>query len=239
MPEKTRTTRESTRREAEVTGVVQKGGDSAAIMNELKSLSQKIDGMQSSLEKQLNKKKMVTETKDELKAELERKTEEIGVNIDLEMGHVMARIEAIEKKMSGTNKADRPGEFDPDESVIVSGLPFEEGEDIQAKIEGLLRTGIHSDVPVVAAERMKPRGRGPGVVKVKLRGNRSNKRKPLYEKVFLRSAKSHTDRLIELNFRTLLWEIPGGKDYFITGSERVKKRGARDLPADNNVSPQP
>ncbi|KAI8486129.1 hypothetical protein Bbelb_362290 [Branchiostoma belcheri] len=239
MPEKTRTTRESTRREAEVTGVVQKGGDSAAIMNELKSLSQKIDGMQSSLEKQLNKKvdslrtsmeKMVTETKDELKAELERKTEEIGVNIDLEMGH------AIEKKMAGTNKADRPGEFDPDESVIVSGLPFEEGEDIQAKIEGLLRTGIHSDVPVVAAERMKPRGRescrSQGETEV-IKGN------PLYEKVFLRSAKSHTDRLIELNFRTLLWEISGGKDYFITGSERVKKRGARDLPADNNVSPQP
>lgn len=45
-----------------------------------------------------------------------------------------------------------------------------------------------------------------------------------YNKVFLRSAKSHTDHLIELNFKTLLREIPGGKDYFVMGSGRVMKR---------------
>ncbi|KAI8514103.1 hypothetical protein Bbelb_084270 [Branchiostoma belcheri] len=36
-----------------------------------------------------------------------------------------------------------------------------------------------------------------------------------YERVHLRSAKSHTDRLIELNFKVLLPEIPGGNDYFV------------------------
>ncbi|KAI8482850.1 hypothetical protein Bbelb_393850 [Branchiostoma belcheri] len=135
--------------------------------------------------------KMVTETKDELKAELERKTKEIGVNIDLEMGHVMARIEACDGAYRGhREEEDVWSEFDPDEGRYP-------GEDIQAKIEELLRTGIHSDVPVVAAERMKPRGRGPGVVKVRLRsvqekvavlrGKQKLKGNPLYEKVFLRT----------------------------------------------------
>ncbi|CAH1272533.1 Hypp4873 [Branchiostoma lanceolatum] len=96
---------------------------------------------------------------------------------------------------------------------------------------------------------MKPRGSGPGVVKVKfrsvqekiarLRGKQKLKSHPIYEKVFIRSAKSHTDRLIELNFRTLLREIPGGKDYFITGSGRVQRRDGRDTRADNTPSSQP
>ncbi|KAI8485836.1 hypothetical protein Bbelb_363880 [Branchiostoma belcheri] len=107
--------------------------------------------------------KMVTETKDELKAELERKTKEIGVNIDLEMGHVMARIEACDGAYRG----------------------HREEEDVWSK-QGRQ-----------ARRRMKPRGRGPGVVKVRLRsvqekvavlrGKQKLKGNPLYEKVFLRT----------------------------------------------------
>ncbi|CAH1272534.1 Hypp4874 [Branchiostoma lanceolatum] len=145
----TRLTREAAKRDAMLEANGGKKEGDAAIMNELKALHQKFDGMQASLEKQLNSKvdslqssleKLLFNTRDELKAELERKVKEIGDNIDLEMGHMRARIEAIETKMAGSN--DRPGEFDPDESVIVSGLRFEEGEVIRERIEELLHDGM-------------------------------------------------------------------------------------------------
>ncbi len=42
--------------------------------------------------------------------------------------------------------------------------------------------------------------------------------------MFLKSAKSHAERLIEINFKTMLREMPQGKDYFITVKGRLEKR---------------
>lgn len=45
-----------------------------------------------------------------------------------------------------------------------------------------------------------------------------------YRSVFLRSSKSHTERLIELNARTILNEMPNGKDFRITANSRIVKK---------------
>ncbi|XP_078661231.1 uncharacterized protein LOC144905434 [Branchiostoma floridae x Branchiostoma belcheri] len=249
-------TRESAKKDAGNTGAATGREGDAAIMNELKALNKKLDGMSANFEKQLNSKvdnlrssleKLITKSGEALKAEIEKKAKEIRDEFDMEIGQLRSRVEAVEAKLGGSSS--KPSNFDPDESIIVSGLPYDEGEDVQEKVKELLVDGLNCDIEAVAVERTKPRGRGPGVVKVQFRSVREKvavlrekqklKNHNAYERVYLRSAKSHTDRLIELNFRTILREIPGGNEYFITGSGRVKKRETRDASTDNTPSSQP
>lgn len=50
-----------------------------------------------------------------------------------------------------------------------------------------------------------------------------------YGRVFVSTAKSHAERLMEINLRTLLREIPVAKDYYLAGNGRLVKRvGAGD-----------
>lgn len=85
-----------------------------------------------------------------------------------------------------------------------------------------------------AVERVRARGDRPGIVKVemssvqekvtvlrrksKLRDNDS------FNKVYMTSAKSHAERLMELHFRTLIHETAVGKDFYLTGNGRMVKR---------------
>ncbi len=62
----------------------------------------------------------------------------------------------------------------------------------------------------------------PGKKKIAiLRLKQKLKDHPGYRNVYVRSAKSHTDWLIEL--KTLLREISTGRDFFITGSGRLMR----------------
>lgn len=45
-----------------------------------------------------------------------------------------------------------------------------------------------------------------------------------YKNVFLRGSKTHTERLLELNARTLLNELLHGKDFRITSNGRIVKK---------------
>ena len=46
--------------------------------------------------------------------------------------------------------------------------------------------------------------------------------------MYLHSSKSHTDRLIETNFKTLLHEIPNGNSYRLAGNGRILKKSESD-----------
>ena len=48
-----------------------------------------------------------------------------------------------------------------------------------------------------------------------------------FQRVYLRSSMSHNERLQQLNFKTLLQEIPNGDGYRITGSGRLIKKRIR------------
>ena len=156
-------------------------------------------------------------------------------SMDLEIAQVVARIERVEKSLKETTEKLTP-QFDPNVSITIAGLPFQDGENVTARVKRLLFEGMHCDpVPVVvAAERLVPRGRGPGLIKVEfptvqvkvavLRRKQQLKEKELYSKVYVHSAKTHAERLIELNFKTILDEIPTGKNFYVTGNGRVVRR---------------
>ena len=45
-----------------------------------------------------------------------------------------------------------------------------------------------------------------------------------FSNVWIRSSKAHMERLIDINFRTILDMIPGGNDMTVTNSGRITKR---------------
>ncbi|XP_049912448.1 coiled-coil-helix-coiled-coil-helix domain-containing protein 7 isoform X6 [Epinephelus moara] len=220
------------------------------LQEEFKAIREGMASMQAALELQLDKKvdtlrdtmmKLAHDNMESMKKQMEKITKEIRESLDVEVGVLSARMDAIELKIE-KNKTSKKLRFDPDVSIIVSGLSSVNNEDATEKVRELLAAGLRCDpMPeLVAVERLRPRGPGPGIIKVEfrtveekvaalrlkhlLRENRS------FERVYIRSAKSHADRLIELNFRTLLRELPTvGKDFYITG--RMMKRSPVDADA--------
>lgn len=213
-------------------------------MNELKALSAKIDQVHSAMEKQVNIKidslrehmdKLIKDSQEKMKMDLEKTAKELRENLDLEVGIMSSRMESIEAKLA--NKSFKPS-FDPSVSLVITGLQQEDNEDLMFKVMDLLRDGLGCDpAPTPAAvERIRARGTKPGLVKVELssveekvavlRRKANLKDNERFQRVFVSSAKSHAERLVELNFRTFLRETAAGKDFYVTSNGRLVKRTA-------------
>ncbi|KAL7398372.1 hypothetical protein ABVT39_008682 [Epinephelus coioides] len=143
----------------------------------------------------------------------------------------------MDRMEANLREAKRPAfMFQSEVSIIIVGLPFVDGEIPLERGKSLLSEELRCDpVPeIINVERMSPRGRGPGVIKVEFRTQqekvavlhrkRSLRDNENLNRVFIHAAKSHAERLVNLNFRTLLTELPFGKEYFLTGSRRLVKR---------------
>ena len=186
-----------------------------------KQLNSKVDGLYGSLEKIL-------------KSELKKCVKEIQDNIDLEIGALKSRLDLLEQKLLSSNSSPS-NKFDPDVSIIIMGLPYDKEEDLEEKLGKVLEVCCTCEqIPTpTAIERLRARGPGPGVVRVEfasvrekvdvLRGKRNLKSNPEFAKVYVRSAKSHTDRIMEINFKTLLRDLPLGKDFYMAGNGRLIK----------------
>lgn len=108
--------------------------------------------------------------------------------------------------------------FETDVSIIVAGLPKEDGENILAKFKQLFMKGKGqgqgNETQIVHAARLSGRGGQPGLVKVQC-ASTEEKIDTLHQNISWRttldiwkyvcSATSHTDQLIKLKFKT---EIP-------------------------------
>ena len=113
-------------------------------------------------------------------------------------------------------------------SIIVSNVPYQEGEDIREKMKAVINA--HLVLPnehIINCERTQFRQNRSGVVKVemasleaKIRVFRAKSRLREvagYKRTHICSAKSHSERVAERNFRTLLNELPYGKSFRLTG----------------------
>lgn len=218
------------------------------VLQELRKLTSKIDGLQLSFKQQLDTKVdclhtsmqvLIAENREWFKAKLSRKTTEIQTNMDKEISVLISRIEKMEAKIDVSN-AKANARFDHDVSIVISGLLYSEGENVTVLVNELLTEGLQleEDACVVAVERTKDRGGRPAVVKVEfgsvrekigvLRKKQLLKDNPKYNRVYIRSAKTHTERLLELIFRTLLDELPAGKQFYVAGNGRVRRQPSPD-----------
>ena len=170
-------------------------------------------------------------------ANQQRKIEVLSRSVD----SIMKRLQEVEKgegPYSETRSRDSVNNSNPlnnpEVTIIATNVELEHDEDILETARDLV-SQLSESVTVTAAARLRSRVQGkPGLVKISLstveekvkilREKRKLKEVGRYRNVLLRGSKSHTERLIELNARTLLSEIPHGHQYRITSNGGIVKK---------------
>lgn len=192
--------------------------------------------------------------KNEFMASIDSKFKAMRSDFDLELGKQQSQIDSLSRSVEslihrvkevekvGHSYATQPGSAvhhsstvkDSEVTIIASNIPQSDDEDILQVAQDLVDC-LSDSISVVAAARLRSRIQGkPGLVKISfatveekveiLRKKRDLKGSQAYKSVFLRSSKSHTERLIELNAKTLLTQIPNGEQFRITSNGRIVKK---------------
>ena len=147
-------------------------------------------------------------------------------------------LEINQLKASVTPKTTDPLS-NPDITVIVSGLPVYPQEDplivAQNVVDNLgadyQNVPVRNQVKVIKAARLPNRhATRPPLLKISFRSlaekkvvltHKRNLQKSPYNNLYIRSSKSHEERLIELNTKTILENSPWGKDFRVTASGHI------------------
>ena len=142
-----------------------------------------------------------------------------------------------------------------DITVVVKNLPETPEENLLAKARELISAlgeDVSSNVRIAAVSRLPARFRNkPGLMKVSfedvdqkilvLRNKYKLKNDAAYKRVYIESAKSHVERLLEINARTMLRELPQGRSYRVSGNGRILRRQAAEAtenPENGNMDTQ-
>ncbi len=150
-------------------------------------------------------------------ATVNTKVKDLENHIALENGILLQHLEYLETRFTNIEQRFH---FDPEVTIIAQDVPHSPTEDPMEIADNIIREGLNIlDVPVVRAKRLDSHNpRKPGLLKREVK-NLDQKKKLLkkkrslrdicqYQDVYVRSSKSHAKRLVELNFQTLLAEIP-------------------------------
>ena len=202
------------------------------------SVSQEIKKLSANFESHIANQ--VSKLGDSIKRQIQDSIEDIQQYVDAEVGRITSQIQDIQTRVSLLEEK-QVLEYDPEVSVIMSRVPQVDGENIQQVAEQIIHEGLGMpEVPVVRAMRLRQREARPGqrpqtpLVKVQLLDLEAKKRvlraklhlgnTQQFSNVWIRSSKPHIERLIDINFRTILDMIPGGNDMTVTNSGRITKR---------------
>ena len=167
--------------------------------------------------------------------------------IDMETSQIVSRMDSLDSRISSLEKQVKlkvREPFDPEVTVVAFGVKYSPGEDSDSVAREIIHDAIGlSEIPIVRSHRFGSRDGRAGLLKIEfnsvedkvqvLRNKQNLKSSDLYSRTFIRSSHSHAERLIELNFKTILNELPNGGSYHVTGNGRVvKKRDSNNLNGD-------
>jgi cytochrome c556 len=187
---------------------------------------------------------------DELKRQI---TEDIGrriesfkrafrseINKDLEQ--LRQQCATIQTQLEAINIPETSPFDDVNKCIVISNFPHDYNANLKVNVSSMLDE-INSEneldgVDIVDCMRLgdpaKQTRERPGLLKVAL-DSLESKKKVLcqkgklkntvnYKDVGVRSSMTHTERLMQMNFRTLLRCVPDGKDYRLSGNGRIISR---------------
>ena len=151
------------------------------------------------------------------------------------MSAMTNRLTALEERTPPAAKEP----FDPNVTVVIANVaPISGNEDnvqLLQYIEELFINGLQlPGIELVEVTRRAGRGTAPGLVLVELfsvddkktvlRAKMNLRNTQQYKNIYMRSAEGHTDRLIRLNFQTLLRHFNLTNQFRLTGSGRLIAR---------------
>ena len=190
------------------------------ILAELKSINNKIERMSVDINKRI----------DDLEKTLDGKITDIKQEVQADITKIQGDVQSI------ATKIEKKERFDPERTVVISSLPMLEGEDngkLYRSVEHMLSTkcGLSGEGSIEDTFQIV---RKHGLVKAEfysvgqkvsvLKAKSSLRRFPEYAKVFIRTSKSHTERVNELNIKKILDLIPGGKDFIVSSSGKIMSK---------------
>ena len=190
---------------------------------------------------------------------IDDKIKAVKVDVDLQFAAIDRRIDDLEINMRSLSSLEGMSgsivnqTVSNDElTIIVSNLKEANNEDpfrAARELTDALGEEISRYVKVTDACRFSERRRGkPRLMKIAfetiqqkvkvLRAKMTLRGHPLYDRVYLRSSKSHTERLLELNAKTILSELPNGGQYRVAANGPIlKKDRSRDSRSDTTAEP--
>ena len=206
------------------------------------ALDQKLDALFHRVEKLVRDE--VGTLKTYIDDKLQEKMQELTNYVDQEVGKVTERVRGLEGVTAEIREdLERAKIFAYETTVVAEHFPFEEGEDLHHKVTTMLRRDLSVHVPIVRTTRLKappPRDtrqgtiQRHGIVKIQFRTvedkvsvlqvKRNLQNSPDYSRVWLRSSKSHSERIMEQNMKTLIATDPKLKDYTLTAHGKLVKR---------------
>ena len=212
----------------------------------LSSISQDMKGLKDSVD---SLKSTVNGLEDKIMSNIRGVIREETRKFDNEIELMKGRMDNMESRfMELTGEStNSPHMFDCNTSVIVINLVQHADEDPAAVCQGLFSDVLEIDVTVAKAERLKSRNDKPGIIKCQLanlqekidvlRNKKNVRNDDTTKNVFIARMKSHEERLIEINVKALLKELPNGNQFRFTGSGRLVDKRVETQDTDNEGGP--
>ena len=151
------------------------------------------------------------------------------------------RLNVLEKELAALNfKTSKPPEKEPfhtDVTCVLTGIRHSANEDLDLICKDIVQGsgGLDlKDVNIIRTARVGMKPGKQGVVKMQLetlndklkvlRAKAKLKDKDRYKRIYIRTSKSHEQRLIELHTQEILGHLGIADQYFFTGSGRYSKK---------------
>ena len=174
-----------------------------------------------------------------VKTDCEKEIADLRNQLNTDIGHLVTRCEKIEQRL---DKLEERNHFDCEQTIIAQNVPDSPGKDIIDLAKDLIYQGTNThDVMVVRAKRLTGYNNKPGLLKIELqsltekikvlRNKQKLKDHHSYNRVYIRSSKTHAERMMESNLTVLLQQLPYGNQYRIAGNGRL-------VPADYSQDPR-
>ena len=157
---------------------------------------------------------------------------------------MQARIDGLEQHSGDLNTNTNGTEIgnthynDSEVSVTASGILESEDENLMEKVNALIQAlgeDVYSNTHITKVTRIPSKiPNRPGIVRISfrdpvekvrvLRNKRQLKDTEQFKTVYIRSNKSRIERLIEMNARAVLRNLPDGRSLRVDASGRIKAR---------------
>lgn len=218
------------------------------------ALEQKIDNIRVELIQNIDNK--VKSLSDQVTLSIAQESTRID-DLLTSVQSLKSRIEGLENSRDAAGQSDHRSTSrshidplnDPDLTITANGLPFDDGEDVLGKARALIAAlgeEVISSVSITAARRLPAHFDKPGLVKISFRSLAEKvavlrkkmvlRDNTVYRQVYIKSSKSHAERLIELNTRALLRNLPDGSNLRMDANGRLRQRNANEGRADTGAT---
>ena len=209
-------------------------------MNNIMEVLLAVKRGQESLQKTFDSK--IDKLRKDVMATIDDKIKAVKVDVDLEFASLDNRIVQLERALSSLSTDGMPLSDHTvnncDVTVIVSNLrkrPSEIPLDVAKELVRALGDDIFCNTSITDVKRCDERAHGkPPVLKIAfesveqkvnvLRAKQKLKQSQSYKNVYMHGSKTHTERILELNAKTLLSELPNGNQYRVTANGRIVKK---------------